>query len=139
MYIYTPKYFLSMPLGRARKRQLCILHLKSNVQHYCKLQCTQLFLLILTVKFRVVVTNSDLLPHNGSVSYKLTDPDENIILQKKKAVLVNGIAGSEFTLGRYSTLGIWKISFECEVGFQFDPENWNNGCSLDHHWAQYYL
>ncbi|XP_077965842.1 CD109 antigen-like [Styela clava] len=64
-----------------------------------------------TIKFRAVVVTPDLLPYSGKVTYKLTDPDSNIIVQETNAELMSGVVGSEFTLGRYAVLGDWKLSY----------------------------
>nr|XP_039257930.1 CD109 antigen-like [Styela clava] len=79
-----------------------------------------------TIKFRGVVTTPDLTPpgltplmhsryHHDSVptvTYKLTDPMNNVILMESDVTLTNGVAGSEFKLGRYATLGNWRITYK---------------------------
>nr|XP_039257927.1 CD109 antigen-like [Styela clava] len=79
-----------------------------------------------TIKFRGVVTTPDLTPpgltplmhsryHHDSVptvTYKLTDPMNNVILMESDVTLTNGVAGSEFKLGRYATLGDWRITYK---------------------------
>lgn len=74
-----------------------------------------IFFIVFSVKFRAVVVTPDLLPYEGMVTYKLIDPASNIILLEKDVKLLSGVAGSEFKLGKHSTLGIWKLSYSVFV------------------------
>ncbi|XP_077965467.1 CD109 antigen-like isoform X4 [Styela clava] len=71
-----------------------------------------------TIKFRGVVTTPDLTPlmnadgTTPTVTYKLADPMNNVILMESDVALSNGVAGSEFKLGRYATLGDWRITYK---------------------------
>ncbi|XP_040205894.1 CD109 antigen-like [Rana temporaria] len=65
-----------------------------------------------TVKFRVVAVDYDLRPYNGQVDIIIMDSNENIIHQWLNFQLYLGVASLELGLGKFSTLGSWKIKVE---------------------------
>nr|XP_039256381.1 CD109 antigen-like [Styela clava] len=70
-----------------------------------------------TIKFRAVVTTRDLKPLKDAdgtspvVKYSLHDPSGNTVLLNSSAMLVNGVVGSQFTLGRHASLGTWQVQY----------------------------
>ncbi|XP_039256178.2 CD109 antigen-like isoform X2 [Styela clava] len=70
-----------------------------------------------TIKFRAVVTTPDLKPLKNAdgklpvVKYSLNDPSGNTVLLNSSASLVNGVVGSQFTLGRHASLGSWRVKY----------------------------
>ena len=77
--------------------------------------CNEVSKILFSVKFRGVITTPDLRPFDGKASYKLQDPSGNIIIRQSDANLTQGVVGSQFKLGRYSTQGTWTISYEVHV------------------------
>lgn len=68
-----------------------------------------------TVKFRVVAVDYDLRPYNGQVDIIIMDSHENIIHQWSNLRLYLGVVSLELGLGKFSTLGSWKIKVETKT------------------------
>ena len=77
----------------------------------------------LPVKFRIFCLSSEMKPLNHSVTYKIFNPNRDIIMIKKHQNPVKGVVSSELELHSESKKGFWMIAVKDEVTVSLNQKN----------------
>lgn len=66
------------------------------------------------VNYRVIVVQPDLKPWKGSVDISISDPQNNVIQQKKAVALEKGVTTQSLILSDEPPLGAWSIEVQTD-------------------------
>ena len=65
----------------------------------------------------------DLRPLEGSVTYKVKDPNGNTVLLEKNVALMSGVARGVIQLSQNALKGNWKVIYEYQVKQRFENKH----------------